>query len=72
MSKKHIYFYDDTHTIYASDGELLLEGEQGTVVFNMDTLVDDLPIIIDYCIKNIDKRKEQIYCEMEKLKNEEQ
>ena len=71
MSKKHIYFHD-THTIYASNGELLIEGEQGTVVFNMDTLVDDLPIIIEYCVKNIDKRKEQIYSEIEKLKNEEQ
>jgi hypothetical protein len=69
MAKKHIYFYD-THTIYASDGELLLEGEQGTVVFNMDTLVDDLPIIIDYCLKNMDKRKDNIYAEIEKLKHQ--
>ena len=69
MAKIHIYFYD-RHTIYASDGELLLEGEQGTVVFNMDTLVDDLPIIIEYCVKNIDKRKEQIYSEIEKLKTD--
>ena len=69
MSKKHIYFYD-THTIWASDGELHLECENGTVTFNMDTLVDDLPIIIDYCVKNIDKRKEQIYYEIEKLKTE--
>ena len=69
MSKKHIYFYD-SHTIWASDGELHLECVNGTVTFNMDTLVDDLPIIIEYCVKNIDKRKEQIYSEIEKLKTE--
>jgi hypothetical protein len=71
MSKKHIYFHD-IETIYASHGELHLHSVNGEVTFNMDTLVDDLPIIIDYCIKNIDKRKEQIYCEMEKLKTDDQ
>ena len=68
MDKPTIYFYD-IQTIWAEDGELHMEGTNGTVTFNMNTMADDLPIIIDYCLKNIDQRKADIFAAIDKLKN---
>tara|TARA_B110000902_G_scaffold158813_2_gene182032 strand:+ start:543 stop:752 length:210 start_codon:yes stop_codon:yes gene_type:complete len=56
--KKHIYVHE-THTIWADSGELHLDCEQGSVVFNMQTLFNDLPTIISLCIKEQEKSKEQ-------------
>jgi hypothetical protein len=68
MDKPTMYFYD-IQTIWASDGELHMEGTNGTVTFNMHTMLDDLPIITEYCLKNIDQRKGHIFEAIDKLKN---
>ena len=42
--KKHIYMHE-IHTLYEDSGELHLCSDNGTVVFNMQTLFNDLPHI---------------------------
>ena len=48
--EKHIYVHE-THSMSMSNGELYLEGDFGTIVWNCETLFLDLPHIIDYTLK---------------------
>ncbi|MGD1837831.1 MAG: hypothetical protein ACPKPY_07210 [Nitrososphaeraceae archaeon] len=66
-SKKHIYVHE-TDTIWECHGELHLECQQGTVVFNLQTLFSDLPIIYEYCLKEHDKHRKYIVESLKKLK----
>ena len=60
-----MYFYD-SQTIWASDGELHIEGTNGTVTFNMDNLIDDIPYIVNRCIAHHDSRKKNLISEINK------
>lgn len=64
--KKHIYVHE-THTIWADHGELNLECEQGTITFNMKSLFNDLPIFIQYCIKDQEENKKEVLKQIEIL-----
>ena len=57
-NNKHIYVHE-THTIWEDCGELNLECEQGTITWNLESLYRDIPIILDYCIK--EHNKKQVY-----------
>jgi hypothetical protein len=65
---KTIYVHE-THTIYADSGELHLCTENAEVVFNMKNLFNDLPHIIEYCLKEQEKNKKNILSEIKKLTN---
>jgi hypothetical protein len=64
--KKHIYVHE-THTIWADHGELNLECEQGTITFNMQSLFNDLPIFMQYCIKDQEEHKKEVLKQIEIL-----
>ena len=68
MSKKHIYFHD-SHTIWASDGELNIECDNGIVTFNMDNLINDIPYIVTKCMVHHDTRKKTFCLEINKVIN---
>ena len=48
--EKHTYVHE-THSMSMSNGELYLEGDFGTIVWNCETLFLDLPHIVDYVLK---------------------
>jgi hypothetical protein len=56
-NNKHIYVHE-THTIWEDYGELHLECEQGTIVWNLESLYRDIPIMLEYCIKEHHKKEE--------------
>tara|TARA_R100000278_G_C5465594_1_gene162531 strand:+ start:650 stop:862 length:213 start_codon:yes stop_codon:yes gene_type:complete len=58
-SNKHIYVHE-TYTLFEEHGELHIECEQGTIVWNLETLYSDLPHFLEYCIKEHDKKKDRI------------
>ena len=64
--KKHIYV-DQTWTLYEDHGELYIECEQGTIVWNLESLYNDLPHMLAYCIKEHKKKETRIKKEMLKL-----
>jgi len=65
-SKKHIYVHE-THTFYEEHGELYIEFEQGTIVWNLESLYNDLPHMLAYCIEEHKKKEIRIKKEMLKL-----
>tara|TARA_R110000782_G_scaffold59905_1_gene124105 strand:+ start:126 stop:335 length:210 start_codon:yes stop_codon:yes gene_type:complete len=65
-NKKNIYVHE-IQTIWADSGELHLECEQGSIVFNMQTLFNDLPAILSLCIEEQEKNKKEILKEICKL-----
>ena len=60
-------YIHESHTIYASHGELHIITETDEIVFNMQNLFNDLPSIIDYCIKDQDENKKNILDSISKL-----
>lgn len=64
--KKHIYVHE-THTLYKSHGELYIECEQGTIVWNLETLYNDLPHLLSYCIEEHKKKQKRIKKEIEEI-----
>lgn len=45
--KKQVELYiNETHTLSCSNGELYIDGEWGSIVWNCETLFTDLPHII--------------------------
>jgi len=63
-NKKHIYIHD-TDTIWSENGEIHFICSQGHVVWNLETLFNDLPTIIEYCMKEHDNKQKRI---MESIK----
>ena len=62
-------YFHDSQTIWASDGELHIEGTNGTVTFNMANLIDDVHYIVNLCIEHQDFRKERMISEINKVIN---
>ena len=53
-------YIHESHTIYASHGELHIITENDEIIFNMQNLFNDLPLIIDFCIAYHDENKKNI------------
>ena len=64
-SKKHIYVHEST-TLWVSHGELHMDCDQGTVVFNMQSLFNDLPTIIGLCIEEYNNNKKTVINQIKK------
>lgn len=60
-------YIHEIHTIYASNGELHLINNNNEIIFNMQTLFNDLPAILHYCIKEQENNKKNILKEINKL-----
>tara|TARA_R110000796_G_scaffold208556_1_gene324831 strand:+ start:379 stop:693 length:315 start_codon:yes stop_codon:yes gene_type:complete len=67
VEKEHIYVHE-AQTIWADSGELHLECEQGSIVFNMQTLLNDLPSIFDLCLEEHDKNRQYIINQIKTIK----
>ena len=51
---KHTYIHE-THTIWANNGEVYLQTENDTIVFNARNLLQDLEPILYLTIKEVNK-----------------
>lgn len=67
MKSTGTIYIHESHTIYVDNGELHLIYEENEIVFNMQTLFNDLPIIIDLCIKEQENNKKNILKEIGEL-----
>jgi len=65
-NNKHIYVHE-TNTFWEDSGELHIECEQGTIVWNLETLYNDLPHMLSYCIEEHKKKEQRIKKEMTRL-----
>lgn len=60
-------YVHETHTFYEHNGELYIECEQGTIVWNLETLYSDLPHMLHYCIEEHKKKDKRIKKEIIKI-----
>ena len=68
--ENEITYVHEIQCIGASDGELYLSHENGTVVFNVSTLFNDLPTIIRLATNEQLKENNRIINEMQNPTNE--
>jgi hypothetical protein len=64
---KTLYIHE-SHTIYSSDGEVYLESDNGTIVFNADTLFNDIPALAEMALKERRKQEKNIINQIKKIK----
>tara|TARA_R110002020_G_scaffold12157_3_gene44883 strand:+ start:392 stop:589 length:198 start_codon:yes stop_codon:yes gene_type:complete len=64
---KTIYIHE-TNTIYADNGEVYLESDNGTIVFNADTLFNDLPALAEMALNERKKQEKYIINQIKKIK----
>jgi len=56
---KHTYIHE-THTIWADNGEVYLQTENDTIVFNARNLLQDLEPMLRLTIKEVDKENKYL------------
>ena len=56
---KQTYIHE-THTIWSQDGEIHLQNDKNTVVFNARNLLQDLDFILHLAIKEVNKENKQL------------
>ena len=56
---KHTYIHE-THTIWANNGEVYLQTENDTIVFNARNLLQDLEPMLRLTIKEVDKENKYL------------
>ena len=56
---KTIYVHE-THTLWSGDGEVYLACENGTIVFNADSLFNDIPHLAALALKERKKQETEI------------
>ena len=56
---KHTYIHE-THTIWADNGEVYLQTENDTIVFNASNLLRDLEPILYLTIKEVNKENKDL------------
>ncbi len=64
---KTIYIHE-THTIYADNGEVYLESDNGIIVFNADALFNDLPALAEMALNERKKQEKYIINQIKKIK----
>jgi len=62
-----IYIHE-THTIYSENGEVHLLTENKHIVFNADTLFNDIPALADMALKERKKQEEIIINQIKNIK----
>ena len=56
---KHTYIHE-THTIWADNGEVYLQTENDTIVFNASNLLKDLEPMLYLTIKEVNKENKDL------------
>jgi len=56
---KHTYIHE-THTIWANNGEVYLQTENDTIVFNASNLLRDLEPMLYLTIKEVNKENKDL------------
>ena len=57
---KHTYIHE-THTIWGQDGEVHIENDNDTIVFNARNLLHDLDSMLYFAIKEVNKENKDKY-----------
>lgn len=68
FKRKHIYVHE-TETLWVDNGELHIICDNGHIVWNMETLYNDLPHFLDFCIQEHKKKEKRVKDEIGKLIN---
>jgi hypothetical protein len=56
---KHTYIHE-THTIWSQDGEVHIQNDNNTVVFNARNLLQDLDSLLYLAIKEVNKENKDL------------
>ena len=56
---KHTYIHE-THTIWAQDGEVHIQNDNNTIVFNARNLLKDLDSILYFAIREVNKENKEL------------
>ena len=59
MSKENIYIHE-THTIWSDNGEIYLETDTQTIVFNSVNLLRDLDPLVHLTLKEVNKEQKRV------------
>ncbi len=60
MSDKKQMYVHETLTFFEDSGELHIECEQGWIVWNLETLYNDIPHMLQYCLEEHKKKDKRI------------
>lgn len=68
LKEKHKSIYvHEAHTLWEDNGELHIECDQGSVVWNLETLYSDLPHMLSFCIEEHKKKEKRIKEQMSEI-----
>ena len=59
MSKENIYIHE-THTIWSDNGEVYLETDNQTIVFNASNLLKDLDPLVHLTFEEVNKEQKRV------------
>ena len=59
MSKENIYIHE-THTIWSDNGEVYLETDNQTIVFNASNLFKDLDYLIHITFEEVNEEQKRV------------
>ena len=70
LKEKHKSIYiHEAHTFWVDNGELHIECDQGSVVWNLESLYNDLPHLLSYCIEEHKENDKRIKKQMSEIIN---
>ena len=67
MEKQTMYVHE-SHTLWSENGEVYLEHDNGTIVFNADALFNDIPHLAALALKERKWQEVYVLAELNKLK----
>ena len=67
MEKIKEIYIPETHSLSQSDGELYIEGENFSIVWNCETLYTDLPIIVRMVLEAREETNNRIKEQLKEL-----
>ncbi len=68
MEKDKTIYVHESNTLWSDNGEVYLECDNGTIVFNADTLFNDIPTLAALSLKERKKQENEILELLTKIK----
>jgi len=68
MEQDKTIYVHESHTLWSGDGEVYLACDNGTIVFNADTLFNDIANLAELDLKERKKQEKYILKELTKIK----
>ena len=68
MKKDNTIYVHETETLWSANGEVCLQYDNGTIVFNADTLFNDIPHLAALALKERKKQENEILELLTKIK----